>query len=179
MKLKSKTYYPSNLKNNVFLITEVIFSNLMFCQLFLVCVESRLHEPSPKIDGDRQRHTRPRATLRQGLRPQPLTPSVGTLSGGNGGRFILPWTQATQMALTIRDDVMARSSTEARMPSYRSAVMAALEKKTVPLLPREMRSCGQLGAWAGRSGRSGPAITSEAASRLEVLPDLCTGSGAF
>src|SRR6056297_960792 len=36
-------------------------------------------EPLPKIDGGRQRHHRPRAALRRGLRARPLTPSVGTL----------------------------------------------------------------------------------------------------
>ncbi|WP_373502301.1 hypothetical protein, partial [Aestuariivirga sp.] len=35
-------------------------------------------EPTPKIDGDRQRHHRPRAALRRGLRARPPTPTVGT-----------------------------------------------------------------------------------------------------
>jgi hypothetical protein len=38
-------------------------------------------------------------------------------------------------------------------------------KKTALLLPHETRSCGQPGAWTGRSGRSGPAITSEVGSK--------------
>ena len=38
-------------------------------------------------------------------------------------------------------------------------------KKTASLPPRETRSCGQPDAWAGRSGRSGPATTSEVGSR--------------
>ena len=36
-------------------------------------------EPSPKIDDDRQRHPRPPAELRQGLRERPPTPPPGTL----------------------------------------------------------------------------------------------------
>jgi len=36
-------------------------------------------EPTPKFDGDRQHHHRPRAALRRGLRARPLTPTVGTL----------------------------------------------------------------------------------------------------
>ena len=38
-------------------------------------------EPSPKIDGDRQPHHRPRAALRRGLRARPPTPTVGTRPG--------------------------------------------------------------------------------------------------
>ena len=38
-------------------------------------------------------------------------------------------------------------------------------KKTASLPPRETRSCGQPDAWAGRSGRRGPATTSEVGSR--------------
>jgi transposase-like protein len=36
-------------------------------------------KPSPKIGDDRQRHPRPRAALRQGLRARPPTPPHGTL----------------------------------------------------------------------------------------------------
>ncbi|MTH64542.1 DUF3885 domain-containing protein, partial [Paracoccus shanxieyensis] len=39
-------------------------------------------ETCPKIDGDRQRHQRPRAALRRRLRARPPTPCVGTLPLG-------------------------------------------------------------------------------------------------
>jgi hypothetical protein len=74
--------------------------------------------------------------------------------------------RSPQTVPMIHDDAMARSLTETPKRPYRSVAMVALGKKTVPLLPRETRSCGQPGAWAGRSGRRGPAITSEVGSRL-------------